>query len=55
MYPAASFPQIAKERGAQLVIINNEPTELDAAADLVLLAGISEVLGAVLEAPAGEK
>lgn len=55
VYPAASFPQIARDRGAQLVIINNEPTELDAAADLVLHAGISEVLGAVLEAPAGAK
>lgn len=54
VYPAASFPQIAKDRGARLVIINNEPTELDAAADLVLHAGISEVLGSVMESSTAE-
>lgn len=55
VYPAASFPQIATDRGAKLVIINKEPTELDGSADLVIYEGICEVLGAVVEATTGEK
>jgi NAD-dependent deacetylase len=46
VYPAAGFPTLAKRRGAKLVIVNREPTELDAAADLV----IHGEAGAVLEA-----
>lgn len=34
--PANSFPLIAKERGAKLVIVNNDPTPLDEYADLVV-------------------
>jgi NAD-dependent deacetylase len=44
VYPAASFPLLAKRRGARLVIINREPTEQDPYADLV----INESIGAVL-------
>jgi NAD-dependent deacetylase len=36
VYPAASFPLIAKRNGAKLAIVNREPTELDRFADLVL-------------------
>lgn len=36
VYPAASFPILAKRRGATLVILNREPTELDEIADLVI-------------------
>ena len=36
VYPAAGFPKLAKETGAKLVIINNEPTDLDPIADLVI-------------------
>jgi NAD-dependent deacetylase len=36
VYPAAGFPVLAKRNGAQLVIVNREPTDLDAYADLVL-------------------
>lgn len=36
VYPAAGFPIMAKERGARLVILNREETELDPLADLVL-------------------
>lgn len=54
VYPAASFPQIARERGARLVIINNEPTEQDGSADLVIHAGISEVLDSVMDSLMGE-
>ena len=46
VYPAAGFPVFAKERGASLVILNREPTELDPVADLVLNAEIGPTLGA---------
>lgn len=42
--PAASIPVIAQRQGAKLVILNREPTHLDAAADLVLHAPIGETL-----------
>jgi NAD-dependent deacetylase len=45
VYPAAGFPQMAKENGAELVVINKEATPLDRIADLVLNAGIGDVLG----------
>ena len=43
--PAAGFPLMAKNRGARLVIINNEPTEQDDIADLVIRHDIGETLG----------
>lgn len=45
VYPAATLPIIAKKQGAALVIVNREPTELDAIADLVVRAEIGAVLG----------
>jgi NAD-dependent deacetylase len=48
VYPAASLPLIAKNSGASLVIVNREPTELDVYADLVVNAGIGDVLGSFL-------
>src|SRR6202048_4402625 len=36
VWPAAGFPLLAKNSGARLVIINNEPTEQDDIADLVI-------------------
>jgi NAD-dependent protein deacetylase/lipoamidase len=45
VYPAAGFPAIAKENGAQLVILNREPTDLDDLADLVLNLEIGPTLG----------
>ena len=47
VYPAAEFPIRAKRLGATLVILNREPTELDALADLVLNREIGPALGAV--------
>ena len=44
VYPAAAFPLFAKENGAQLVIVNREPTPLDGAADLVIHGEIGFVL-----------
>jgi len=43
VYPAADLPLLAKETGAVLVILNNEPTQMDQYADLVINRDISEV------------
>ena len=44
VYPAAGFPLMAKENGALLAIVNRDPTEQDAVADLVLHDEIGKVL-----------
>ncbi len=44
VFPAAGFPLLAKRNGARLAIVNREPTDQDAFADLVL----HEEIGAVL-------
>jgi NAD-dependent deacetylase len=44
VYPAAGFPELAKELGARLVIINREPTPLDSIADLVVHREIGPTL-----------
>lgn len=46
VYPAASFPAVAKQNGSQLVILNREPTDLDYLADLVLNLEIGPTLDA---------
>ena len=43
VFPAADLPLLAKETGATLVILNNEPTQMDQYADLVINRDISEV------------
>jgi NAD-dependent deacetylase len=45
VWPAAGFPMMAKNAGARLVIINREPTEQDAIANLVIHHDIGETLG----------
>lgn len=49
VYPAAGFPLIAKENGAKLVIINNQQTDHDQSADLVINEEIGRVLGEALD------
>ena len=44
VWPAAGFPLMAKQEGAALVIINREPTEHDAVADLVVRGDIGDAL-----------
>ncbi|CAD5263918.1 NAD-dependent protein deacetylase 1 [Bosea sp. 62] len=44
VFPAATFPVIAKRNGAKLVILNREPTDLDPIADLVVRSEIGPVL-----------
>ena len=48
VYPAASFPIIARNNGAKLVIINREPTELDQIANLVINEEIGLTLKSVI-------
>lgn len=47
VYPAAEIPLMAKQGGANLVILNREPTPLDPHADLVLHREIGETLAYV--------
>lgn len=42
--PAAQLPVIAKRGGARLVIVNREPTQLDAIADLAVRAEIGPLI-----------
>ncbi|HEV8297465.1 MAG TPA: Sir2 family NAD-dependent protein deacetylase [Acidimicrobiales bacterium] len=49
VYPIASTVPIAKKAGAGLVIVNNEPTEFDPVADVVLQASITEVLPRIVD------
>jgi len=49
VYPAAAFPEIARRNGARLVILNREPTPLDAIADLALHSEIGPTLSAVVD------
>jgi NAD-dependent deacetylase len=44
VYPAASFPSLAHQHGARLVILNGEQTPLDDLADLVLRGDIGDIL-----------
>jgi len=49
VYPAAGFPHLARRNGAVLVIVNQQPTDLDGVADVV----INESIGATMEAVIG--
>ncbi len=42
--PASDLPDLALENGAKLAIINNQPTNLDSQAEVVIQADIAEVL-----------
>jgi len=48
VYPAAGFPRVAKRKGAGLVIVNRDPTDQDADADLVVHAEIGPTLSRVV-------
>lgn len=50
VHPAAGFPLLAKRNGAALAIVNREPTDLDACADLVLHDEIGPVMTAAAPA-----
>ena len=48
VYPAAGFPQYAKQLGASLVIVNREATDQDHLADLVIHESIGQVMSAAV-------
>lgn len=47
--PAAQFPLLARERGAQIIEVNPAPTELTAAADVVVTGPAGVILPAIAE------
>ena len=49
VYPAASFPQMARQVGAKLAIVNREPTEQDDTADAVIHGDAGPTLSALVE------
>ena len=51
VYPAAGFPEMAKRNGAALAIVNRDPTQLDALAEVVVNRTIGEALGTVVGVP----
>ena len=48
VYPAASVPERAVDRGARLMIINRDPTHLDGRAHLVIHESVSIALGRII-------
>ena len=44
VYPIAGVVPVAKEAGARVIILNAEPTEMDALADVILRGSISALL-----------
>jgi NAD-dependent deacetylase len=49
VYPIAEVVPLAASRGAGIVIVNQEPTEMDDLADVLLRGSLSEVLPALVE------
>jgi len=49
VYPAAGFPLTAAQNGAHLVIVNEQPTDLDVFSTLVVHAGIGATLTSLLQ------
>ena len=50
VYPVAGLVPVARQAGARIVIINNQPTPMDPVADALLRGPIGEVLPAVCAA-----
>lgn len=48
--PAAELPRVAKQAGAELIIINREPTPLDDLADIVIQAEAGATLARIQDA-----
>ena len=52
VFPIAAIVPLAKRRGAAVVILNGEPTDMDPLADVVLHGAIGELLPPLVGAPA---
>lgn len=55
VYPAAQLPQIARDRGAKLIIIDRAETALDDMADVVVRGQAGSVLTEIADEILGEK
>jgi NAD-dependent deacetylase len=42
--PAASLPELARQHGARLILVNLQPTRLDSIADIVIRADVAQIL-----------
>jgi NAD-dependent deacetylase len=42
--PAASLPELARQSGASLILVNLEPTWVDPVAEVVIHADVAQVL-----------
>ena len=49
--PANTFPRLAKEHGAQIIIINMEPTMFDSIADVCLCGKAGDILPKLIPTP----
>jgi len=54
VYPAASFPLVAKERGARLIEINPEETPLTPHADIAFQGKAAEILPGLVDSAFGD-
>lgn len=54
VYPAAGIPEAAAHRGVPLVVVNREPTPLDARAAVALHGAVEELLPRLTSADDGE-
>jgi NAD-dependent deacetylase len=48
VFPAADFPMHAKRRGARLVIVNRDPTDIDDYADVAIHESIGDTMSAAV-------
>ena len=47
--PASDLPAFAMDNGAQIIVINHQPTYIDDRADLVIYADVADVLPRIVE------
>jgi NAD-dependent deacetylase len=52
VYPAAGIPEVAARAGADLVIVNREPTPLDPLAAVLVHGAAGESMSRIIEAAA---
>lgn len=51
--PAASLPELARQHGAHLILVNLQPTRLDSIADIVIHADVAQILPRLLDDQTG--
>jgi NAD-dependent deacetylase len=51
--PAASLPELARQHGARLILVNLQPTRLDTIADIVIHADVAQILPRLVDDQTG--